>query len=550
MKTGEMGDNRGEPRRITSKITLAAMIGVAAMGWVTPTSAEKLVGHPSARTESGLVIGSTTNGINQFLGIPYAAPPVAALRWAPPKPYGSFPGHVLEAMQFGNECTQPGGIGSEDCLFLNVYAPLNQIPENAWPVMVWIHGGSLIQGGSNPYDPTRLVDKGVIVVTINYRLGYLGFFAHSAIDAEGHLNGNYGLMDQQFALEWVRDNIAGFGGDPDRITIFGESAGGQSVYAHLASPLAADLFHRAIAESGSYFNFQDYFGSIVPLAVAETTGTAFVPSGSAIAQSVGCTEQTTAAACLRAVPASAFVNIAPRLCCLYPFVDGTLLTKTISAALASGEFNRVPVISGANHDEGRFFVAVQYDLSGKPILTPAQYEAAVTAFWGSTLAPSVLSMYPFAGYSSGGEALGASGTDGVFSCPARNAVQSLSKFVRTYAYEFNDENAPPPQSAFGGLLTFPLGAYHTAELQYLFTGNFFGLLPVAPLSPPQQQLSDTMVDYWTQFAKTGNPNSYGNPAWPPYNALVDKFQSLIPPAPTFETNFNPAHQCSTFWNTF
>ena len=217
---------------------------------------------------------------------------------------------------------------------------------------------------------------------------------------------------------------------------------------------------------------------------------------------------------------------------------------------ASGEFNRVPVISGANHDEGRFFVAVQYDLSGKPILTPAQYEAAVTALWGSTLAPSVLSMYPFAGYSSGGEALGASGTDGVFSCPARNAVQSLSKFVRTYAYEFNDENAPPPQSAFGGLLTFPLGAYHTAELQYLFNGNFFGLLPVAPLSPPQQQLSDTMVDYWTQFAKTGNPNSYGNPAWPPYNALVDKFQSLIPPAPTFETNFNPAHQCSTFWNTF
>jgi para-nitrobenzyl esterase len=171
-------------------------------------------------------------------------------------------------------------------------------------------------GGSNSYDPTPLVQNGVIVVTINYRLGYLGFFAHPAIDAEGHLNGNYGLMDQQLALKWVRDNIAGFGGNPDRITIFGQSAGGQSVYSQLASPLAAGLFRRAIAESGAIASFQDYFNFIVPLTTAETTGTMGVPSGTAISDAVGCTNQT--ASCLRAVSASAFVAIEPAT--LYPFI--------------------------------------------------------------------------------------------------------------------------------------------------------------------------------------------------------------------------------------
>jgi para-nitrobenzyl esterase len=305
------------------------------------------------------------------------------------------------------------------------------------------------------------------------------------------------------------------------------------------------MFRGAISESGSYVEFQDYFADIVTLAVGETTGTTAVPSGAAIADSVGCTDQT--ASCLRAVPASTMIAAEPFP--LYPFVDGTLLTQTMSAAFASGQFNQVPVISGTNHDEYRLFVALDYDLVGNPILTSTEYDTAVTTLWGSALAPLVLAVYPFTNYPTGGEALGASGSDGVFSCPARVAGQSLAKFVPTYTYEFNDENAPPSQSEFGGLLTFPLGAYHSAEVPYLFkTGNVFALPEV--LSPEQRRLSHAMVKYWTQFAKTGDPNSPSEPLWSPYSASTDQFQSLIPPVPVAESNFDSSHQCSTFWNLF
>ena len=550
MKNSEKANKRPERRAFTSRLLLGvAAIGVFTLISVANASADNSSHRRSiAFTESGLVIGSTTGGVSQFLGIPYAAPPVGALRWRPPKRYGFFPGFALQATQFGSACTQPGGIGSENCLFLNVFrseAERGERERRGLPVMVWIHGGGLIDGSSTAYNPELLVKKGVIVVTINYRLGYLGFFAQSAIDAEGHLNGNYGLMDQQFALKWVRKNIAGFGGDPDRVTIFGESAGGQSVYAQLASPLASGMFRGAIAESGSYAEFQNYFSNVVTLAQGETTGSQSVPSGAAIADSVGCTSQT--ASCLRAVPASTMIAQEPFP--LYPFVDGRLLTQTISAAFASGEFNQVPVISGTNHDEYRLFVATGFDLVGKPILTSAEYDTATTALWGPALGPPVLASYPFASYPFGGEALGASGTDGVFSCPARNADQSLSKFVPTYTYEFNDENAPPAQALFGGLLTFPLGAYHSAELPYLFPGvDVFGL-PVT-LWSQQMQLSDAMVSYWTKFAKTGDPNSFEEPFWSPYSASSDEFQSLIPPTPVVESNFNTGHRCSAFWDTF
>ncbi len=533
--------------KVRERKTLTRIIGVASVcalvfSSVLVAAVDDERDHAVAVTESGVVIGSTINGVNEFLGIPYAASPTGSRRWRPPEHYGFFPGLRLRATQFGNQCAQPGGGGSENCLFLNVYAPAVEFEESEgcrWPVMVWIHGGGLDFGSGSDYDPTALVKKGVVVVTVNYRLGYLGFFAHPAIDAEGHLNGNYGLMDQQFALKWVLRNTRGFCGDPSRVTIFGESAGGQSVYAQMASPLAKGLFHRAISESGAYQEFQDYFDNIVPLDVAETAGTA-------IADSVGCGNQT--AECLRGVPASTMVEGEPFP--VFPFVDGMLLVQTISAAFGSGEFNRVPVISGGNHDEWRLFVAFGYDFSGTPILNSTDYESAVSDLWGSALQPAVLALYPFASYSFAGEALGASGTDGIFSCPLRNANLSLSKFVRTYAYEFNDENAPPSQSLFGGSLTFPLGAYHSAELQYLFkNGNFFGL-PLGELSRRQAKLSDAMTSYWTRFAKTGNPNSSGQPIWALYSTSREEFQSLKAPTPAAEHNFDADHKCSTFWDTF
>jgi para-nitrobenzyl esterase len=265
----------------SNNLTVAAPVG--AMHMSPPgnaRTAESAAGdrHLTAKTnkvivtESGPLEGMIANGINEYLGIPYAAPPVGSLRWVPPQPFGMWKG-VLQATQFGNACVQPDGLGgtfgSEDCLSLNVYSPGDRKGEHTpankndneqkhkrLPVMVWIHGGGFTTGGGGFYDPTPLVQQGnVIVVTINYRLGPLGIFAHPAIDAEGHLNVNYCLMDQQFALKWVQQNIRAFGGDRDRVTIFGESAGGLSIYSNLASPTAADLFQGAIVESGAYQSF-------------------------------------------------------------------------------------------------------------------------------------------------------------------------------------------------------------------------------------------------------------------------------------------------------
>jgi para-nitrobenzyl esterase len=495
---------------------------------------------PAIHTQSGPVKGIFKGKTAEFLGIHYAAAPVGALRWTPPQPFGRFHG-VLDASAFGSACTQ-GGRGREDCLFLNIYVPNfkkngRKHHHGRLPVMFWIHGGGLTSGAGSDYDPTPLVDAGVIVVTINYRLGYLGFFAQTAIDAEGHVNGNYGLADQQFAMTWVQSNIANFGGDPSNVTIFGESAGGHSVYCHLASPTAAGLFAHAIAESGSFFIFETFLQGIIPLATAETTGDVFVPSGATIADTVGCSDQT--AKCLRAVPNTTMVAGEARN--LYAFVDGTLLTETPQAAFAAGTFNKVPIIAGTNHDESRFFVAEQYDLSGNPILTETEYEGAVT-LWIGGFAAFVLDLYPYASYPSGGVALGASETDGIFACGARNADISLSQFTTTYAYEFNDESAPPLQSQILGL-TFPLGAYHTAELEYLFVIGFFAEFNVA-----QVQLSAAMVSYWTNFAATGDPNSAATPTWSPYATNTDQFQSLIPPTPVGESTFNTDHNCDSFWN--
>ncbi len=494
--------------------------------------------RPVVATADGPVRGALSDAIDRYLGIPYAAAPVGNLRWRPPQPHERWTG-VRDASAYGNHCPQvssPFGLAStsEDCLFLNVFTPARgadregEDEDELLPVMVWIHGGALLLGESDDYDPVRLVEQGVVVVTLNYRLGVLGFLAHPALTAESpdHASGNYGLMDQQAALRWVQRNIARFGGDPRRVTIFGESAGGLSVHSHLASPLSAGLFHHAIVESGAYALTQP------SLAAAEAQGTA-------VARAAGCSAQT--ASCLRAAPVATLLA-ALTVPTVVPDVDGKVLTQTIQAAFTSGSFNRVPVIEGSNHDEWRLFVALNIDLVTGP-LTPAQYTGAIAATLGVPLGTAALlgSFYPLAGYPSPDLALSALGTDAIFACNSRKAARLLSQFVPTHAYEFNDEDAP---QLFLPPVSFPYGSAHASEIQYLF--NLRSQVPHPDLTSAQQQLSRAMVAYWANFARTGDPNWLGTPFWPAYDRTGDRMQSLAPPTPAVESGFAADHKCAVW----
>ncbi|HYS07952.1 MAG TPA: carboxylesterase/lipase family protein [Myxococcales bacterium] len=501
--------------------------------------------RPVVATRDGPVRGISSDGIDRYLGIPYAAAPAGDLRWRPPQPHGRWTG-VRDASAFGAHCAQrasPFGLASasEDCLFLNVFTPGRgehgddgereddgEDEDERLPVMVWIHGGALLVGESDDYDATRLVQKGVVVVTINYRLGVFGFLAHPALSAESpdHASGNYGLMDQQAALAWVQRNIARFGGDRRRVTIFGESAGGLSVHSHLASPLSAGLFHRAIVESGAYALTQP------PLAAAEAQGTG-------VASRAGCDDQT--ASCLRAAPVDKLLA-ALTVATVVPDVDGRVLPQTIQAAFTSGSFNRVPVIEGSNHDEWRLFVALNIDLVSGP-LTAARYVGAIAATLGVPpgTAAALASFYPLAAYPSPDLALSALGTDAIFACNARKAVRLLSQFVPTHAYEFNDEDAP---QLFLPPVSFPYGSAHASEIQYLF--DLRSQVPHPDLTPAQRGLSQAMVAYWTNFARTGNPNWFGTPFWPAYDRATDQFQSLAPPVPAVESAFAADHKCAVW----
>jgi para-nitrobenzyl esterase len=394
--------------------------------------------------------------------------------------------------------------------------------------MVWIHGGGLVVGESDDYDPTKLVRGDVIVVTINYRLGALGFLAHPALTAESpyHTSGNYGIMDQQFALQWVQRNIAAFGGDPHNVTIFGESAGGLSVFSNLASPPATKLFHRAIVESGAYEL------TLPTLADAEAQGTAF-------ATSVGCSDQS--AECLRSRSVQEILANQGGIGDTNPNADGKVLPQSLDTAFATGQFNHVPLMQGTNHDEWRLFIALDFDLSGGPI-TAEEYPSVIEGMVGSDAAPLVLAQYPLSNYPSPDLAAGALGTDSIFACPARGTDQALSAQVPTFTYEFNDSNVP---EVFLPPVSFPYGAAHASELLYLFK-----LISPNQLDKQQRELSDNMVRYWTQFAKSGNPNSSDTPFWPRYDPAVDEFQSLIPPSAVGEFEFATDHQCDFWANLF
>jgi para-nitrobenzyl esterase len=375
---------------VVAGATLVAMVA-AAPAVSASTRGEQGPASPSGAvvgTANGAVRGLANGAVDEFLSIPYAAAPVGALRWRPPQPAASWPG-VRDATQFAPHCPQPASpFGqasmSEDCLFLNVFTPGNQKPRSHNPVMVWIHGGALVTGESDDYNPAKLVEDGVTVVTINYRLGALGFLAHPALaDAKGQ-SGDYGLMDQQAALRWVQRNIASFGGNPHNVTVFGESAGGLSTLSQVASPQARGLFDRAIVESGSYNLTQ------ASLSSAEATGETF-------AANAGCASQT--AACLRSLPVSTILA-SENTAGYTPNINSEVLPETLKTAFATGNFNRVPIINGTNHDEWRLFVALS-ELEGDPV-TASNYQSMISSTLGVPPAGAavIAAKYPLSAFPS------------------------------------------------------------------------------------------------------------------------------------------------------
>jgi para-nitrobenzyl esterase len=486
---------------------------------------------PQVRTDKGLATGTTEGKTFAFLGIPYAAPPIGELRLRPPQPHERWSA-PLNTTKFASQCPQATG-GNEDCLYLNVWTP-HQGGEPL-PVMLYIHGGAFQVGSaSKPYfDGATLAETGhVVVVTINYRLGALGFLTSPALDAESHdhISGNYGIEDQQAALRWVRKNIAGFGGNPANITIFGQSAGANSVDYQLTSPDAAHLFTRAIIES-PVSN-----GSASTLAVSETGSSANIIS------KLGCSGASDVAACLRAAPVSSFLSAGSA----NPVQDGVVIPLQPIDAFHSGAFNRVPVIIGSNHDEFTVFV-YQLELPPNPALTVQAYAAQIASVYGSNAA-AVLAEYPASAYPSPIQALATVETDSNVACPTDLARIALSNFVPTFSYEFNE-----PNPAQGQLLGPPVpgldyGDYHTAELPYVFGVSAPN---GTPLTGKDLALSNKMIGYWSNMALTGNPNQPAfdgaGPYWPNYrlNQSIVSLQDTI--TRMQESQFISEHHCS-FWN--
>lgn len=471
-------------------------------------------------TREGLVQGElSAAGFRRFLGIPYVAAPLGERRWrapqaAPPRP------RVLSATALGPSCPQravgegffPSDLGliDEDCLRLNVWTP--PVGADPKPVMVWIHGGGLTQGSASErradggpfYDGARLSDDGVVMVSINYRLGPLGYvaFREFAGEAPDHPTaGNYGLLDQIAAVTWVRDNIAAFGGDPTRVTIFGESAGGVSVCALMASPPAQGLFHRAIIQSGNCRR------TLAGLESASGNQEAGFLQGDRIIGTLGCGSAPDRRACLRAQPWSRLIEV------LQPTVgfgrsgesfglllDQYSLSLPPGVAIESGAVARVPLIVGVNADEYTTLLPVE----ARPP-TVAAYEALVRGSFPA-IAPLVLAQYPASAYPAPWYAWADLLDDLNFACPARLAAerhQARGHRAWRYIYTHVFANA-----------TAPLGAFHGAELSFLFgPGNGF--------TASEVELSARIQRYWARFATTGDPSGGVDPAWPSRTAMQD-----------------------------
>lgn len=481
----------------------------------------------SARFDSETFSGSAlSDSVLVYKGIPYAAPPVGTLRWQAPQRRVAQRG-IHAATAFGPACPQSPGLGafyrniaaafgradsvhlpplraSEDCLTLNIWAHAPTGRSTPRPVMVWIHGGSNVfgQGSSAIYDGARLAKRGVVVVTINYRLGAFGFLAHPALSAESpyHASGNFALLDQIAALEWVRRNIGAVGGDTSRVTIFGESAGSIDIMHLMASPLSAGLLQRAIAESGAPM------GAMPTLAQAEK-------SGVALATALGIDSTKDVLSALRKLPADSVVATSMRMLGDNPsfggpIVDGYVVPEMTGKAFDQGRVAKVPLLLGTN----------ALEMSSLRTYVP-QFQRTVGNYttWVSRtfslVGPRLLSLYPVRQDSEVEMTVLKLTTHLYMTCPTRFAARGTSRAgVPTFLYQFT-RVLPGGES---------LGAFHSAEIGYVFGTKESWL----PLEPVDYSLSDRMEQYWVQFATTGDPNVVGLPGWPRYEADTDRHLEL------------------------
>lgn len=565
---------RKEMNRLRSKLVGLvwwAMFGMCFLSTPSFAEAKSVVAGPVVSTVNGSVRGLVRSGVDIFLGIPYAAPPVGSLRWQPPQP--ALPWKtVRDATHYAPACPQVTELGAfagptsvnEDCLYLNVFTSAGSKPGTKKPVLVWIHGGGNVDGASDDYDASKLATGGpngvpTVVVTLNYRLGLFGAFSHPAINAEGHLGANYGILDQQAVLRWVQRNIADFGGDPNRVALGGQSAGAVNTAANMISPLSYGLFNRAILQSSPGFIASNFVSS----EVAQGRGLSF-------AAAAGCSgSNASTAKCLRNLSVARILQLQGTSNADGPYasgilsIDGAVIPRTPNEAFSTGNFNKMPILGGGTRDELTFIVGIAEYFSGPPQtpMTAAQFAAAVSVgapcqfCLGGVIPPGTAARYPLPDYN--GDVMLAYDrvtTDSV-RCQEVKVMQKLASQVPSYAYDFTYADAPyyfPKMPGFK-----PLAA-HTIDIQFVFNEWHGGQLGVnldqtsgqpRGLNSQEKRLSDALVAAWTNFAATGNPNGTGNSPWPRLAAggAGRYFIENTPLSTQSVSEFRESYKCD-FWD--
>jgi para-nitrobenzyl esterase len=516
-------------------VILLAVTVLGLASCTSPGSTARLTPGPPvlAHISDGWLRGTVSQGAPEFLGVPYAAPPVHDLRFAPPQPARPWHG-IRSATVHGPACIQFQTMGvpaslatSENCLYLDIYTPARVRPGDNLPVLFWIHGGGFTQGSGVLFGGQRFASlTNSIFVSINYRLGPYGFLALPQLDSTSPQgSGNYGLLDQIAALRWVQSNIAAFGGNAHNITIDGQSAGSASVCDMLASPLAVGLFQRGILESGPCTIIAP-----LSLSVAESTGQEF-------AAAAGCSQLQAAVACLRKTRTSEIVAVAQEDNVSNTVYGTPVLPVPPAQAIASGHWNKVPLIIGGVRSEGKLFVIAQASLSG------AQYMSYIESQYDPTVAAAVLAHYPVHDYPAPFYALAAVLTDSMYACNSYSSASQFAGQVPVWQEEFDDPTSP-------GMSGWqPRGVNmsnaHSAELAYLWNFTLAG----RPLTPTELRLGEQMDHYWAAFARTGNPNVPGQLTWPMVTAASHPVIEFQPTGNTVSAALFPAeHQCQ-FWAT-